>query len=44
MNTLVTDDGTVFDKPDILKETANFYKSLYTSQKTDVSAQIVFIK
>ena len=40
MKTLITDDGTVIDKPDdILKETANFYKTLYTSEKTDVSAQ-----
>ena len=40
MNTLITDDGTVIDKPDdILKETANFYKTLYTSENTDVSAQ-----
>ena len=40
MKTLTTDDGTVIDKPDdILKETANFYKTLYTSEKTEVSAQ-----
>ena len=40
MKTLTTDDGTVIDKPDdILKETANVYQILYTSEKTDVSAQ-----
>ena len=40
MKTLITDDETMIDEPDdILKKTANFYKTLYTSEKTDNSAE-----
>ena len=36
MNSLLTEDGTLVE---ILKETTNFYKRLYTSEKTDDLAQ-----
>ena len=40
MSTLITDNETVINKQDyILKETAEFYTRLYTSEKTDNSPQ-----
>ena len=40
MISLLTEDGTLVETQDeILKETTNFYKRLYTSEKTDVLAQ-----
>ena len=40
MNSLLTEDGTLVETQDgILKETTNFYKRLYTSEKTDDLAQ-----
>ena len=40
MNSLLTEDGTLVETQDeILKETTNFYKQLYTSEKTDDLAQ-----
>ena len=40
MNSLLTEDGTLVETQDeILKETTNFYKRLYTSKKTDDLAQ-----
>ena len=40
MISLLTEDGTLVETQDeILKETTNFYKWLYTSEKTDVLAQ-----
>ena len=40
MTTLITDNETVITKQDdILNETAEFYKRLYTSEKTDNSSQ-----
>ena len=45
MKTLITDDGTVIDKPDdILKQTANFYNTLYTSEKNRCFGSILSIK
>ena len=40
MTTLITDNETIINKQDdILNETAEFYKRLYTSEKTDNSSQ-----
>ena len=40
MNSLLTEDGTLVETQDaILKETTNFYKRLYTSERTDDFAQ-----
>ena len=40
MNSLLTEDGTLVEtQGGILKETTNFYKRLYTSEKTDDLAQ-----
>ena len=40
MNSLLTEDGTLVETQDeILKETTNFYKRLYTPEKTDDLAQ-----
>ena len=40
MNSLLKEDGTLVETQDeILKETTNFYKRLYTSEKTDDLAQ-----
>ena len=40
MNSLLTEDGPLVETQDeILKETTNFYKRLYTSEKTDNLAQ-----
>ena len=40
MNCLLTEDGTLVETQDeILKETTNFYKRLYTSEKTNDLAQ-----
>ena len=40
MNSLLTEDGTLVETQDeILKGTTNFYKRLYTSEKTDNLAQ-----
>ena len=40
MNSLLTEDGPLVETQDeILKETTNFYKRLYTSEKTDDLAQ-----
>ena len=44
MTTLITDNETVINKHDgILNETAEFYKRLYTSEKTDNSSQNVLL-
>ena len=40
MHTLLTEDGKLVETQDeILKETTNFYKRLYKSEKTDILAQ-----
>ena len=44
MTTLITDNETIINKQDdILNETAEFYKRLYTSGKTDNSSQNVLL-
>ena len=44
MHTLLTEDGKLVETQDeILKETTNFYKRLYKSEKTDILAQDVLL-
>ena len=44
MHTLLTEDGQLVETQDeILKETTNFYKRLYKSEKTDILAQDVLL-